>query len=405
MLILAGCSSGEDVASNEVHTLVEGGASNPTVAVDPSGDFLVAWVAMSSTGGDVHLARVGADGVPRGEHVRVNDLAGDADPHEQAPAQVVAGKNEEVFVLWQKTTDAPWLDFGGADLRLAKSSDGGGTFAPAITVNDNPRESPARISFHNLAVASDGTVYASWIDARVRDLVREVAYRQGANATAHEGHAEPGTEMRIAVSHDGAVTFGPSLIVDGDTCPCCRTSLALGGGGEIYVAWRKIFAGGIRDIVVARSTDGGVSFAAPRPVHRDGWEFPGCPHAGPSLAVDDSGRLHVAWYTGREGRQGLWYVFSDDRGETFSEPSPILTDAWVPPSQARLAAYGGEVWVAWDDLRQSVRRVRLARIEEGRVSDIAFEGVGQSPSVALGTRGGLLAWHDGESVRVMAFGG
>jgi hypothetical protein len=309
-----------------------------------------------------------------------------------------------VFVVWQKVTAAPWLDYGGADLLLARSLDGGRTFEPAITVNDNPPDSPARISFHNLAVADDGTIYASWIDARVRDHAREVVYREG-GAAGHVGHEEPGTEMRVAVSVDGGRTFGSSLVVDGNTCPCCRTSLAVGNQGEIYVAWRKIYEGGIRDITVARSTDGGASFAAPQPVHRDEWEFPGCPHAGPSLAVDDASRLHVAWYTGREDRQGLWYAVSEDRGETFSDPVAILTDEWVPPSQARLGVGSGEVWVAWDDLRESVRRVRLARVVDGRIEQVAFEGVGQSPALAVGPAGGLLVWLDGESVRSLTFGG
>jgi hypothetical protein len=215
---------------------------------------------------------------------------------------------------------------------------------------------------------------------------------------------EPGTETRIAVSHDVGRTFGASLIVDGNTCPCCRTTLALGAPGEVYVAWRKIFEGGIRDIAVARSTDGAMSFGEPRAVHHDGWEFPGCPHAGPSLAVDAEGRLHAAWYTGRDGRQGLWYAASSDGGATFSEPTPVLTDEWVPPSQARLAVHEGEVWVAWDDLREPVRRVRLARIEGGRLGDIVFEATGQSPQLTFGNDDGLLVWHDGDAVKSLVIG-
>src|SRR5690606_31302844 len=92
-------------------------------------------------------------------------------------------------------------------------------------------------------------------------------------------------------------------------------------------------------------------------VHNDDWEFAGCPHAGPSLVVGPDGRLHASWYTGRPDRQGLWYAVSDDQGDSFSEPIAILTDSFVPASQARLALVGDEVWVAWDDLRTETPKI------------------------------------------------
>jgi len=430
-IALTGCDPGAGASVGEVTTLATAGASNPTVAPDGEGGFLVAWVANGETGGDAWLAKLDATGTPAGAPVRVNDIPGDADPHEQAPAQVATGPNGEVYVVWQRVVMAPWLEFGGADLRLAKSVDGGNSFDPAITVNDNTDGSPARVSFHNLAVAPDGTVYASWIDARVRDHHREMLYRENEEHAHAGGHGsgaaipagetsamgsspagggmgmmmsgeEPGTEIRMAVSRDGGRSFGSSLVVDENSCPCCRTALALGPAGDLFIGWRKIFDGGIRDIAVARSADGGRSFAAPRAVHRDAWEFGGCPHAGPSLTVAD-GKLHATWYTGHEERQGLWYAVSDDDGETFSEPLAVLTDDWVPPSQARLAVTDGEVWVAWDDLRQLDRRVRLARIVDGRLREVSLNLAGHSPMITFSGGTGLLAWLDNGTVRTTTF--
>src|SRR5690606_31885329 len=215
------------------------------------------WVETGPDGGDVYLSTVGSDGAPTGGPVRVNDLAGDADPHEQAPPQVAISPTGEVLVVWQRKAEAPWLDFGGADLRLARSTDGGRSFLPAVTVNDNPSTSPVRISFHDVTVSSDGTIFVSWIDARVRDSAREHAYHEHMSDMSHdmshelsgEGSApsmpplagEPGTEVRLAVSRDGGATFERSLVIDGDTCPCCRTSLAIGADGVVHVAWRKVF--------------------------------------------------------------------------------------------------------------------------------------------------------------------
>ena len=148
--------------------------------------------------------------------------------------------------------------------------------------------------------------------------------------------------------------------------PLLPHGYGLGPDGEIYVSWRKVFEGSLRDIVVARSDDGGRSFGVPRRVHEDGWVLDGCPHAGPSLAVDPRGTLHVAWYTGLEDGPGLFYASSADRAETFTEPTTLLSGPWVPPSQVSLDVdASGTVLLAWEDRRAETATFRLASMRQG----------------------------------------
>jgi hypothetical protein len=68
----------------------------------------------------------------------------------------------------------------------------------------------------------------------------------------------------------------------------------------------------------------------------------GCPDAGPGMAFDDSGQLHIAWFTGSEtgeNGQGFYYASSDDQAKTFSRPVPIhlLSEQWIPPTTQYLA--------------------------------------------------------------------
>ena len=100
------------------------------------------------------------------------------------------------------------------------------------------------------------------------------------------------------------------------TCPCCRTAVAIAGDGTIYAAWREILPGDVRDVVVTRSSDGGKTWAPPVASRADGWVYPGCPHAGPSLKVDAKGAVHVAWWTGKEGEAGVYYARSTDGAQT-----------------------------------------------------------------------------------------
>jgi hypothetical protein len=388
-------------------TVAEHAAGNPTSAVDPrDGTGFVAWIAAEGGAPNVFLARVDADGRV-GAAVRVNDSPGDAAPHEQAPAQVAVGPDGAVYVLWQNNAKIPGRRFAASDLRFARSTDGGRTFAPAVTVNDDAGGVPSSHTFHDLAVAPDGTVWVSWIDSRRKDAARAARPRPASAPAAGHGHGPmaeeddlPPSEIRVARSADGGRTFGAGLVVDAAPCPCCRTSLAFGGDGSVYVAWRKEYGDDVRDVVVARLASGAAAFSAPVRVHADAWVFPACPHTGPSVAVDARGRVHVGWYTGREGRQGLWYARSDDGGRSFGAPAALVTGADVPPSQVALSAIGGEVLMAWDDRpAQRTRRVALARITEAGelVRMDAVEG--RIPALDARSAGALVAWHDSQTVR------
>lgn len=413
----AGCTAGDARPAREAATLTVAAAmaGNPTVAVDePRGAVYVAWAQNQGEEVNVLLARYDASGQPDGEPVRVNEVAGDASQHEAAPPQVAVGPNGEVYVVWEQSYPVEGRRHPASNLRFARSTDGGRSFGRTVTINSDADGPPASHTFHNVAVARDGSIYVSWLDSRAKDAARRAqdAARPAAAGGAHAHHGGgsgeaqlPGSELWIAVSRDGGESFEEVAIVDRDVCPCCRTGLATGPDGAVYVVWRKIFAGDVRDIAIARSTDGGATFSEPVPVHRDGWVFPGCPHAGPTIAIDEAGGVHVAWYTGKEGAQGTYYAASTDGGRSFGTPIGLLTGEWVPPSIARVAAAGGSVWLAWDDRREErdQRTVFLARVERGALSTpIALRGT--TPDLALAGTLGVLAWQQGDRVQLRYWG-
>lgn len=420
--LIAGCGAGEDRveeyaigASASLLTLAGDSSSNPTVAFDASrGVSYLTWVGQEAGENAVFLSVVEGDGAAR-PPVRVNDIPGDAAPHLQAPAQVAVGPEGNVYVVWQNNTPIEGRRFPASDLRMAVSTDGGQSFEPAITVNDDQDGPPSSHTFHDIAVAGDGTVYVSWIDSRERDAILHQrwplagggdgqmhAHQSGAQVPASHSHAAgegeallpDGPEIRIARSLDGGRSFEASRVVDTDACPCCRTSIAIGPDGAVYVAWRKLFPGDVRDIVVARAAAGASEFEEPVRVHHDEWVFPACPHAGPSLALDDSGRLLVGWYTGKEGRQGLWYAASEDGGRSFGEPLAVLQEDWVPPAQLRLAVSGDVVWAAWDDHTQEEPQVRAAvgRLGGALRSHPGWAFAGSDPALAATAQGARISW-------------
>jgi hypothetical protein len=409
------CASGPVTDLGPTLTLTDRGGSRPTTAIDPrNGTIYVAWVGTHAGSSNVYLVRHDPDAERPTEPIRVNHIPGDAAPHDQAPARVGVGPEGTIYIVWQNNTTVPGRRFPASNLRLARSTDRGETFTPAIDVNEDAAGPPASHTFHDLAIATTGEVLVSWIDSR------------------ESAHAEAGPAIRLASSNDGGHTFQPSQVVDRQPCPCCRTTIALASNGTAYLAWRKIFDGDIRDIVIARAepptlaetgvtsnsppmAHGPVALAAERatpatpnvtgeihpPVrpHHDEWRLDACPHAGPALMVDLSGEIHLAWYTGREDGAGLYYSSSSDQGATYSPPSPILVGKTVPPSQVALATTDrSTILIAWEDRRTAERRIHLARLSQGTLSGRALTLNGTAPALANAAGTTALAWLDGEAV-------
>jgi hypothetical protein len=394
--LLGGCAVEKDVPGPvlPVATVVAENATYPTVAVSSaSGRGFVAWVGIDGDVYNVYLASADPGSTSFSSPVRVNDIPGDVAPHEQAPAQVVAGPDEEVYLLWQNNTVVEGRRFPASDLRLAVSLDGGRTFGPAVTVNDDAGELPSSHTFHNMAVGEDGTVYVSWIDSRQQDRARALGHG--------DHHDVSGPEIRFSFSTDRGASFQPSVVVDTNSCPCCRTGLAVGDDGNVYVAWRKIFPGEVRDIVVAGAEPGSSEFGSPVRVAEDDWVFPGCPHAGPSLKADEQGRLHVGWYTGESDRQGIWHTTSADHGRSFERGSALLTDDWVPPSLVALTRAGEGMIAVWEDRTVEPASVVIGRIDEDGVpaSGSVRLGSGRSPAIDSGREWVLVAWLDRDAIR------
>jgi len=384
-----------------------GGVSS--VAIGRDGTAYWTWFDTDNGSTNVYLSSLkpGDDGPSAA--VRVNKLDGDSNMHGQAPAQVAIGPSGEIYVAWTNRIDVPGRRFPASDLLLARSNDGGRTFSEALIVNDDAGGPPTGHTFHDLAVGPSGEVYVSWIDTRAMDAARaemadDTARAEGADHMHGHEHAQvgtmPGPEIRVARSLDGGTSFEKGVVVDRTSCPCCRTSLAVGADGLVYVAWRKVYDGEIRDMAVARSEDQGLTFSTPKRIHNDDWQFTGCPHTGPDLALGPDGLLHAGWYTGAENESGLYYAV--ERKEGFSEPVLLAGDA--PVSQVRLASDpSGGIWIAWEDKRAGT--VKLAHASDGVLEAPRFEYPGSEPALAVGNgRGSLsLRTESGVVAHLMTF--
>jgi hypothetical protein len=312
----------------------------PMFAVSPKGDEAAAWISAPGGGTDGSLY-VSVNGAAP---AIIRDTLGPIEPHGESPPKLAYAPDGSLSALYVVGKVIPGRRFPAAAMRFVRSPDGGRTWSPPATVTDDSVFGAH--NFHALHASADGTLFVSWLDGR-----------EGKSA------------VFLTRSTDGGKTWEPNRrIAEGEACPCCRTAIATGAGGVVYLAWREVADGNVRDIVVAKSTDGGRTFGPSSRVHADGWVYDGCPHAGPSLLVDAKGRVHAAWWTGKEGAAGVWYARSDD-GERFGEPVALGVAKRSSPSHVQLAFGAGDVVVAaWDDGTSGHRRALMRVSRDGGAS-------------------------------------
>lgn len=342
----AGCGAASperDLAFGDARIVsreTENGAT-PMFLAAPDGGRVVAWVSAPGGGseGSLHFSVTPAGATAPLPTVQVTDPLGPIEAHGEAPPQLAVDSAGGLAVLYVVGKEIPGQRFPVSALRFIRSEDFGRTWSTPVTVTDGGKfgEFGAH-NFHALTAGPDGTLLATWLDAR-----------QGKSG------------VWMSRSADGGRTWEANRPIYSDpTCPCCRTSAAVAGDGAIYVAWRAILPGDVRDIVVMKSADGGQSWETPIRPREDGWVYPGCPHAGPSLRVDAEGRVHVAWWTGKPGEAGVYYARSDDGGATFTA-QPMAVGATSRPAHVQLGVSPGGVVVAWDDGQAETPRVLIRR--------------------------------------------
>lgn len=374
-------------------TLAIDGATNQTPWVAAHRSLVaVAWAATAAGKADIYTAMSRDGGVTFGPPVRVNAVPGEARVNGELPPRVALvprpGATEpELVVVWNAKS-------GKAEVKIARSRDGGRTFSPPAPIQGEAAEGER--GWHSLTIDARGSAHAIWIDHR--GLVSPpgaAPERKG----EHDGvaMAQRSGVYYATVSSTAAVSAERQLFTG--PCYCCKTAMATGPDGTIYAAWRHVFAGNLRDMAFTASRDGGKTFSPIVRVHEDGWSINGCPDDGPAMAVDASGAVHLVWPTVAGGTEGvLHYAVSRD-GRSFSAPIRVPTLGSPKPSHPQIALdTSGRIVVAWDEVRNGVRGAAFSRMTAGSFAPARSFGTGGPstyPVLAAGARGLVAAWAAG----------
>ncbi len=345
--------------------------SGAAVAAGADSTPIVTWAAQEGHANQLYLLRMGNGATP----VRVNPEALTVEALHHPPRLAVAGGL--VYISWSSGKAKPEGTLFASDLQLSRSLDGGRSFESPLRVNE---DRPISHSFDGLALAADGTVVLTWIDG-------------------HEGRKDPATWVARVVDH-GTRVEGIRKVGD-DTCVCCRVDAATGPGNMVALAWRRVFPGDIRDMVLAVSRDDGRTFGDATLVSADHWKINACPHRGGAVGLDAKGRVYMSWYTeGSDIRPDLKFAVSTD-GRRFGPPKRLHTSATSIPDQARMAVDpAGRAVIVWEESTAVRRRILLRyTLDAGRtlspIRVLSTAIKASSPDIAFAPDGSfLVAWHE-----------
>ncbi len=344
------------------------GNFNPYVASDGRGGFYLAYIARANGSTNVML-RHSTDGKMFSDPVRVNDREGDAAVRNENPPKVAVSAGGEIYLCWASER-AKWK----GDIRFARSTDGGKSFSKAITLNSDASGEPTGHAFQSVASDKKGRIYVAWIDER------------------NKRAADRGAEIWMSTSNDGGKTFSRDRKILSDVCECCRTNIQINSAGRLFLAYRTVPATGpmYRDIIVARSLDGGKSFTPVR-VSADNWEINACPVTGPGVCVGRDGRITVIWFTGGD-RQGLYYATSGDGGASYSPSALIETSQNLGKHAQAVALPDGRVFVVWDEKAEKMQIVQgVLDSSKGILKKQLVREESSYPTIAFGGRTVVIA--------------
>jgi hypothetical protein len=265
-------------------------------------------------------------------------------PHDGIQPQVV--ERSGVLHLIYFTGEA-----NGGDLNYVQSRDYGRTFSTPIRVNSEPGTAMAigNIRGGQIAIGGNGSVHVAWIGSgtaqpRAVSNSAPVLYaRLNAAGTAFE--RQHGLN-RASWGADGA-----TLAADADN--------------DVYVIWHAQPPGGKdeadRRVWMAKSTDGGKTFAEERPIFGEKTGVCGC--CGSRAAVAADGSLYVLIRAAAQVvHRDIWLLSSTDHGDTFAgtDVAQWNIGACVMSAAAFLPTSAG-LMAAWE----SEKRVYTGRIPPG----------------------------------------
>lgn len=273
--------------------------------------------------------------------------------------------------------------------------------------------------------AADGALYTAWVDQVQKDVLFQRRDVQGRALTAPLNisrspetfswlpriAALPGSPRVVLVlwqeiifaggAHGGDILLARSSDCGASFAPPINLSASVGGDGKGRIT-REIWHNGSQDIVAAangvvhvawteydgqlwhtRSTDGGQHFPPPRQIAGSAER----PARAPTMALAADGRLFLAFTTGEDAASDIQLMHSTDQGISFSAPRPVSRTTGYSDAPKLAVDDNAVLHLAWAESADgpfAPSRIHYARSRDHGAS---FEAARELPPVSAGEAG------------------
>lgn len=308
------------LASAQHHKLQLG--SSATFA--PDGSVL----AVGKDGDHVALYRSADLGKTWSKPEVVNTQPEDISADGENRPKIAFASDGGLLVSWTHPLAKPYT---GA-VRLARAADGQ-HFAAPLTVHSDTAEITHR--FESMLTLPGNKVMVAWIDKREFEAAK-------AKKTPYRGAG-----IYAAMSVDGGKSFQREVKLADHSCECCRLGAAIDQDGAPLFFWRHVFEPNERDHALARLKPDGKLDTLQRATF-DHWKLDGCPHHGPSLAVDAQGVRHAVWFNQKDGEGRVQYGRLVAKGNELQVEGQTFVGG-NRAAHADIAAAGNKLGIVWTE--------------------------------------------------------
>lgn len=232
----------------------------------------------------------------------------------------LAVQGDNIVAIWASRVEGAPHNAG--PMKSAHSTDGGKTWLPSIIPADwtiGPH------AFFAMAGNND-SINAVWLDSR------------------HGKSSVSGSQgLRFSQSTDGGQSWSTNKTLDNITCACCWNTAKFDSNNNFYVLYRDKQPTDMALGVLNKKQQ----WQRLSTVGAFNWDFPGCPHIGGGLAIQEQDHLiHSVIGSGHIDYLGVHYLRSKDNGKSWSDPVQLGDENAV---HSDIAAHNnGKVVAVWD---------------------------------------------------------
>ena len=275
-------------------------------------------------------------------------------------------------------------------LYVQSSSDGGQHLSLPLAVNREPEKILANGENRpKIKIGPEGQIYLTWSKSLDKDFSSDVRFSRSLDGgktfsepqTLNDNHlvighsfeslaldgggkifvawldardaetaktkreAYNGSSLYYTWSNNEGKSFESNVKAADHTCECCRIQTAIDNDGMPVITWRNIYSENIRDHAIVKLSNWSTPGKPIRVTHDD-WYIEGCPHHGPGFSIASDGRYHLAWFSNTSDGPEVFYAYSDDKGAHFSKPE-IAGYSQDRPSHPHVLSLGQSVYMVW----------------------------------------------------------